>query len=83
MCFIDEPRWDALFKETSGGSLMGWIILAMGGVLGNEYAEKIETFFETHKRGSADRAIKQVCEKIRNQTAWRDRDLKAIKAWFD
>jgi len=78
-----KPRWDALFKETSGGSLMGWIILAMGGVLGNEYAEKIETFFETHKRGSADRAIKQVCEKIRNQTAWRDRDLKAIKAWFD
>lgn len=82
--FVKE-KWDMLFKKTSGGHSMSWVIHSVGNLLGMDKAQDIEDFFKSgeHKRGSADRAIKQVCEKIRTNTACRDRNLEGITIWLE
>jgi len=77
-----QANWNDLYEECKGGTFMDWCSRAPQFLLGMDNYEQVKTFYETHKQGSASQGIRQVLEKIKNNTAWRERDLEKIEAYF-
>jgi puromycin-sensitive aminopeptidase len=75
---------DALYKKYSGGFLIGRLVKGCTqNFLSLEKAKEVEAFFAEHPPPSADRAVKQAIEEIKNNVAWLERDHDAIKKWLE
>lgn len=61
---------------------MNWIAHSIGSFIGNDKADEMEKFFSTASLGSTTRTVKQVVEKIRGNTAWKERDFDNLANWL-
>jgi puromycin-sensitive aminopeptidase len=76
-------HWDWLEKNLSNDlSFSRFPIYAARVYSDADFLVKYNAFFKKHQNPSLERAVKQGVEIIEWQSAWRKRDLKAIKGFF-
>ena len=77
-----QNKWEDIIKIFPGGFLLSRIISFLDTFSTHERATEVETFFSTRDTPSADRAVKQVVEKINFQAGWLARDSESLRKFF-
>jgi puromycin-sensitive aminopeptidase len=80
--FVQE-HWKALVAKYQGGFLLNRLVKGVSSVFASEAkAQEIAKFFEANPCPSANRALDQALEIIRNNEKWLARDKDAIRAYL-
>ena len=76
-------NWDYVSKEIGDKSLDHWIVYSSSPLQTKEWEARFHKFFESKRKITViGRNIEIAYAEIAARVAWRDRDLKAIKAFF-
>jgi puromycin-sensitive aminopeptidase len=78
--FVQE-KW-AWLKDRYKGSLARVVEVATAGFVTEEKAVEVETFFKSNQAPAAERVVSQICEAIRLNAKWLERDSRAIEEWL-
>lgn len=79
-----RDNWDIIVKRYGeGGHFLSRLITPLGNHTDKSDLKIAERFFMSNKAPGADRAIKQIYEKMKSNIAWQKDDLKDIENWLN
>ncbi len=73
-----QKNWKTLYDRYHGDHLIVWIVKSLGAFNTTQKAKEIEAFFKKNPAPSAQRAVKQVKERITLKAEWIKRDKKDL-----
>lgn len=77
-----QKNWLTIQKKYENDHLLVWFVKSLDGFSNAKYADQITKFFKKYPAPAAERAIKQVVEKINLKDAWLKRDRKIIEKFL-
>jgi len=79
-----QANWAKFVDMYQGGFLLNRLVKGVASVFATDAkAKEIEAFYAVNPCPSANRALDQALEIIRNNEKWLARDAATIRAWFD
>lgn len=77
-----QKNWKHFAEKYAGGRELSHLIEPMRVSTSEKHAEEIEAFFKKHPTPGTERTVKQVCEHIRANAAWLERNRDSLVAHF-
>jgi len=77
-----QLHWDKFLTVYGQGHTLQRHVQMLEVFSTNKKAKEIAAFFKTHPAPAAERTVRQVLEKIKSNTAWRNRSRAELVQWF-